>query len=103
MADNEVQFTLPEDPAARAEIEKILKQSAALPLEKSLAKKVKAPPRYVFAESGAPRIVDSHAQVSNSFEQRGGTVIRKLSDTASLVLVDNQELVVHEPEEAWGQ
>lgn len=110
MAENDTQITLPEqittltsDPAVQVAIEALLRGSAPDKLEKSIAKKVKAAPRFVFTESGTPRVVDGYTQVSNPFEQRGGKIIRKLSDTASLVLVDDKELVVHEPEEAWGQ
>ena len=103
MAEQKPQITLPEDPVIRAEIERLLKGASPDSLSKDLAKKVKAPPRYVFSDIGMQRLVDTHVQVSNGFEQRGGIIIRKLSDAASLVLVDGHELVVHEPEEAWGQ
>lgn len=33
---------------------------------------------------------------------RGGRLLKKLTETSWLVQVDESELVVHEPDEAWG-
>ena len=94
-------FKMPDDPQAAAEIDRILRQQGTPELEPGMVDPVKRFPRYVFS-AGSSRRVDGVAVVSNGFEEKNGTIVRKLTDVAYLVRVaDAMELVVHEPEEAW--
>lgn len=95
---------LKQHPELQCKVEKLVADELSGGKGEEFIEQAKAFPIYVFdGECHGKRQPNTHCHVLNTFgNARAGTVLFRIGDTnACMVKVEDQELVVHESEDAW--